>query len=83
MKAIAKGSALAGVGVVFAAEALWAHPGHVTHGDLWHTVAHVLASSYHVAVVVAAVVLAVAWFVAVRPARAARRAARAADEGSL
>lgn len=83
MKAIAKGSALAGAGMVLGADALWAHPGHVTHGDLWHTVAHTLSSPYHVAVVVAAVVLAVAWIVAIRPARAARRAARAADEGTV
>lgn len=80
MRTIGRGLALGGMAMFAVADALWAHPGHVTHGGLWHTLTHALSSPYHVAIIAAVVVLAVAWVAAVRPTRAARRAARSADE---
>jgi len=58
----------AAVATLVAAPPVWAHPGHVTEGGVWSTVSHLLASPYHVAVVVAVGVLIVAWFLASRPA---------------
>lgn len=80
MKSVIRGTTLAALATAASAGSLAAHPGHVTHGGFWHTVQHAVTSPYHVAVIVAVVVMAVAWFVAIRPARAARRARRQAEE---
>lgn len=61
-----RGVTLAGVGLLLGAPRLWAHPGHITEGGLWHSLRHLLTSPYHVAVIVGVVVLAVAWTVAIR-----------------
>jgi hypothetical protein len=60
---------LAGVGLMLGAPALWAHPGHVTDGGLWHTLRHLATSPYHVAVIAGALMLGVAWTVALRARR--------------
>lgn len=80
MKSVIRGTSLAALASALTGAGLAAHPGHVTHGGFWHTVTHAISSPYHLAVIIAAVVLAVAWFVAIRPARAARRARREAEE---
>lgn len=80
MRTMLRGATLAAATTLAGAGSAAAHPGHVTHGGAWDTLAHALGSPYHVAVVLAAAVLAVAWVAAVRPIRAARRARREAEE---
>jgi hypothetical protein len=74
---------LAVAGSLLSTEALRAHPGHVTEGGFVRSVAHVLGSPYHVAVVVALVVLAVAVRLALRPAGAPRVSTRETDHGGV
>lgn len=73
-------------GVVLAAAAtfaaggpVWAHPGHLTHGDAWSTLQHLVGSPDHLAVLVALAVLGVAVGFALRSAPGARREVRAED----
>ncbi len=55
-------------GLALGASDLLAHPGHALEGGPWQTVRHLLASPYHVAVVVGIVAVAAAWTFALRPA---------------
>lgn len=80
MRSTTRGTLLAVAATAAMAGPLWAHPGHVTHDGLWHTLAHALSSPYHVAVLVAVGVLAVAGAVAVRSAPRAHRFEGGADE---
>lgn len=80
MRSTTRGTLLAAAGMMAGAGPLWAHPGHVTHGGLGHTLAHALTSPYHVAVLVAVGVLAVAWAVAARSAPGVRRSEVGADD---
>ena len=47
---------------------LFAHPGHALAGGPWQAVRHVVASPYHMAVVVGIVAIVAAWTLALRPA---------------
>ncbi|MGD8321717.1 MAG: hypothetical protein PVJ02_14730 [Gemmatimonadota bacterium] len=69
MKHTLRGVVMAAVGMLAGASSLWAHPGHITEGGLWHTVRHIVTSPYHMAVVLAVVVLAVAAALTSRPGR--------------
>lgn len=73
MKSTLRGIALAGVGGLLGAGPLWAHPGHIMEGGVWHTVTHAVSSPYHVAVICAVLILSVGWALAMRPVRAERR----------
>lgn len=67
-------------GLVLGASDLFAHPGHALEGGPWLTVRHLVASPYHVAVMVGIVVAVVGWTLARRPApqvRAAREGRQA------
>ncbi|GMV08181.1 MAG: hypothetical protein AMXMBFR53_44560 [Gemmatimonadota bacterium] len=80
MRSATRGTLLALAGTMAGAAPAWAHPGHVTHGGLWHTLTHALSSPYHVAVLVAVAVVAVAWAVAVRSPSRAQRTEMGADD---
>jgi hydrogenase/urease accessory protein HupE len=69
MKNALRGAALASMALAFGAPALWAHPGHVTDGGLWHTLTHLVTSPYHMAVIGGVGVLGAAWTVALRARR--------------
>lgn len=71
MKTMLRGLAMAAAATGLLARGAWAHSGHVTEGGLWQTLAHLLSSPYHVAVLVAGAVLAGAWWAALRPVRRA------------
>jgi len=59
-------------GLALGASDLFAHPGHALEGGPWQTVRHLVASPYHMAVMVAIVAAVAAWMLAVRSARRAR-----------
>lgn len=80
MKHVLRGATMAAVGMLAGASSLWAHPGHVTEGGLWHTIHHIVTSPYHMAVVVAAVVLGVAVLLASRPGRVDESATERAED---
>jgi hypothetical protein len=67
-------------GLVLGASDLFAHPGHALEGGPLQAVRHMVASPYHVAVVVGIVAVVAAWTSALRPAprvRAAREGRQA------
>lgn len=73
MRTTMKALTLTIAGSLIGAGSAYAHPGHVTEGGLFHTIAHILGSPYHMAVVVAVIALAVAWGFALRSRASARR----------
>lgn len=74
-----RGVALGILASVVVAAPLWAHPGHLTHGDGWSTLRHLVWSPYHLAVLGAVLALCVAAWLSLRAAPVARRRREAED----